>query len=350
MEESISVITGMTKIIEIENVSKTFTVGKQEITAVKNVDLEIHRGEIFSIIGYSGAGKSTLVRLLNGLEKATSGKITVNDQEITALSETQLATARRKIGMIFQHFNLMRSRTVFGNIEFPLKVAGWDKKRREDRVWELLEFVGLTQRAYNYPEQLSGGQKQRVGIARALAASPDVLLADEATSALDPETTAEVLKLLKRTNKELGITIVIITHEMDVVKSISDRVAVMEDGQIAELGTVFDVFVNPHAEITKKFLSTIPRGVPNAETTEVLKKKYPGPLISIQIDNHESLGTLLTQLNTIGAEPKIVYGNVDVLQDQEYGNVVLSLKEGSELENALTYIETNHTSEELHRS
>ena len=227
--------------VVLNNVTKEFKVGKKTVTAVNGVDLTINKGEIFAIIGYSGAGKSTLVRLINGLEAITSGSLTVDGFEIAGKRESQLRQVRTNIGMIFQQFNLMNSRTVAGNVEFPLIVAGWDKAKRAERIAELLDFVGLADKAKNYPDQLSGGQKQRVGIARALATSPSLLLADESTSALDPETTAEVLDLLKKVNAELGITVIVITHEMDVVSTIADRVAVMENGRVVESGNVYDV-------------------------------------------------------------------------------------------------------------
>ena len=221
--------TGAEPMVTIDNVSKIFGKGKKEVAAVKNVSLTVKKGEIFAIIGYSGAGKSTLVRLINGLESTTSGTLTVDGFEISGKRDLELQKVRTNIGMIFQQFNLMNSRTVAQNVEFPLKVAGWSKGERTKRVQEMLEFVGLADRAKYYPSQLSGGQKQRVGIARALATKPSLLLADEATSALDPETTHEVLELLKEVNRELGITVIVITHEMDVVSSIADRVAVMEE-------------------------------------------------------------------------------------------------------------------------
>jgi D-methionine transport system ATP-binding protein len=221
-------------LVELRGVTKRYRRADtgETVTAVEGVDLDVHRGEVLGVIGYSGAGKSTLVRLVNALELPTSGTVTVAGQELTAIPERDRRQARRRIGMVFQQFNLFRSRTVAGNVAYPLKVAGVGKDERDRRVAELLDFVGLLDRAYAYPEQLSGGQKQRVGIARALASNPELLLADEATSALDPETTAEVLALLRRVNQELGVTIIVITHEMDAVRRIADRVAVMEQGRV----------------------------------------------------------------------------------------------------------------------
>ena len=220
--------------VEFNHVSKLFTTGGREVLAVDDVTLTVEPGEILGVIGYSGAGKSTLVRLINGLDSATSGQLLLDGTNVVGMSEKNLRALRRNIGMIFQQFNLLTSRTAAGNIEYPLKLIGMDKAQRQARVTELLDFVGLADRGANYPEQLSGGQKQRVGIARALATNPSLLLADEATSALDPETTEEVLDLLRRVNQELGITIVVITHEMDVVRAIADKVAVMEDGRVVE--------------------------------------------------------------------------------------------------------------------
>lgn len=240
--------------IELKNVSKVFSDGTQEIVAVDDVSLHIDEGEIFGIIGYSGAGKSTLVRTLNGLEQPTSGSITVAGKELSRLSGKQLRQSRQKIGMIFQHFNILWSRTVVENIMFPLEIAGVPKKERLERVQELVRLVGLDGREGAYPSELSGGQKQRVGIARALANDPDVLLCDEATSALDPKTTDDVLELLLDINRRLDLTIVIITHEMEVIRKICDRVAVMQGGRVVETGKTTDIFQNPKEKITREFI------------------------------------------------------------------------------------------------
>lgn len=240
--------------IELKNVSKVFSDGTQEIVAVDDVSLHIDEGEIFGIIGYSGAGKSTLVRTLNGLEQPTSGSITVAGKELSHLSGKQLRQSRQKIGMIFQHFNILWSRTVVENIMFPLEIAGVPKKDRLERAQELVRLVGLDGREGAYPSELSGGQKQRVGIARALANDPDVLLCDEATSALDPKTTDDVLELLLDINRRLDLTIVIITHEMEVIRKICDRVAVMQGGRVVETGKTTDIFQNPKEKITREFI------------------------------------------------------------------------------------------------
>lgn len=245
--------------IQLKNVVKTFpAAGKnKEIIALKEVSLEIEKGDIFGIVGYSGAGKSTLLRLLNGLETPTSGTVLVDGKEISRLSERELRFVRQKIGMIFQHFHLLWSRTVAENVAFPLEIAGVPKKQIKEKVNRLLELVGLSERADAYPAQLSGGQKQRVGIARALANDPDVLLCDEATSALDPETTASILRLLKDIHQKLGLTLVLITHEMSVIRAICNKMAVMENGQIVESGPVAEVFRNPKHPLTQKFVQDL---------------------------------------------------------------------------------------------
>lgn len=242
--------------IELKDVVKVFpTAGKgKEFVALNGVSLKIEKGDIFGVVGYSGAGKSTLLRLLNGLETPTSGTVTVDGKEISRLKDKDLRLSRQKIGMIFQHFHLLWSRTVEKNVAFPLEIAGYPKKQIKEKVGHLLELVGLSDRAGAYPAQLSGGQKQRVGIARALANDPDVLLCDEATSALDPETTASILQLLKEIHQKIGITLVLITHEPSVVRLICNKMAVMENGRIVEVGSVDKVFQYPEHPLTQKFV------------------------------------------------------------------------------------------------
>ena len=241
-------------IVRIRSLNKTFTGRAGKVTALDGIDLDIRRGEIFGIIGLSGAGKSTLVRCINFLEKPTAGTVTVDGQELGSLSKKQLLEARRSMGMIFQQFNLLQQRTALQNICFPLEIAGTSKADAEKRAKELLEIVGLSDRAGNYPSQLSGGQQQRVAIARALATSPKILLCDEATSALDPTTTTSILNLLREINRRMGITIVIITHEMSVVESTCTHVAIIDDGQLAECGTVESVFSQPKSAAAKKLI------------------------------------------------------------------------------------------------
>lgn len=312
--------------VVLNNVTKEFKVGKKTVTAVNGVDLTINKGEIFAIIGYSGAGKSTLVRLINGLEAITQGSLTVDGFEIAGKRESQLRQVRTNIGMIFQQFNLMNSRTVAGNVEFPLIIAGWDKAKRAERVAELLDFVGLADKAKNYPDQLSGGQKQRVGIARALATSPSLLLADESTSALDPETTAEVLDLLKKVNAELGITVIVITHEMDVVSTIADRVAVMENGRVVETGNVYDVFSNPQTEVARRFVGTTVKSLPVGDEAADLKARHKGYLINIEItEGNNGIGKVLSYLGSRNVSFNIVQGGLETLQGKSYGNLTLEL-------------------------
>ncbi len=240
--------------IRLEHVSKRFETGKQTVEAVKDVTLHIEKGEIAGIIGFSGAGKSTLARCINLLERPTEGSVTVGGAELTALNEKQLREKRKKIGMIFQQFNLFASRTVYGNVAYPLRGRG--KREIDEKVRSLLDLVGLADKADAYPSQLSGGQKQRVAIARALASDPEVLLSDEATSALDPETTQSILRLLKEVNRALGVTILIITHEMQVIKEICSQVYVMEGGRIVEQGDVFQVFAVPRQAVTRRFVDS----------------------------------------------------------------------------------------------
>ena len=239
----------MTTMVELRGVTKEFVDGRTRVRAVDDVSLGIERGEIFGVIGYSGAGKSTLVRLVNALEVPTAGTVSVDGTVLTGLPERRLRAARAGVGFIFQQFNLLSSRTVAGNVAYPLTVAGWDRARKAARVAELLDFVGLSDKAGQRPSQLSGGQKQRVGIARALAGDPKVLLSDEATSALDPETTRSILQLLRDLNRQLGLTVLLITHEMDVVKSICDSAALMEKGRIVESGTVSELLATPGSQL-----------------------------------------------------------------------------------------------------
>lgn len=243
--------------ITIKELTKSYTTPNSKITALHNISLKIAQGDIFGIIGFSGAGKSTLIRCLNRLEEPDSGTIIIAGQDITAMDKKQLKLARRKIGMIFQQFNLLDAKTVFENVAFPLEVSGYPKNQIKNRVEEILELVGLADKAKSYPLQLSGGQKQRVGIARALSNEPDVLLSDEATSALDPQTTYSILELLKDINKKLGLTIVLITHELDVLRHICNNMAVIEHGEIVESGLVEKFFLNPESDTAKRFISIL---------------------------------------------------------------------------------------------
>ena len=317
-------------LISLQNVSKSYPParkGESAVAALTEINLEIEQGEIFGIIGYSGAGKSTLVRLINALEASTSGTITVDGRQVSGVPERKLKSLRLGIGMIFQQFNLFNSKTVRGNIAYPLRVAGRSKAEIAVRVEELLDFVGLTDKAGSYPEQLSGGQKQRVGIARALAASPKILLADEATSALDPETTHEVLSLLRRVNRELGITIVVITHEMDVIQNLATRVAVMDGGRIVEQGEVFEVFSNPRRPSSQKFVSTVVRGVPSPDELASLKSRHEGRIVTLSFrDGGSSQAEVFLELGRAGVGFELVYGGINDISGRAFGHLTLALK------------------------
>ena len=243
--------------IEFKNISKHYQLKGQTLRALDQINLQIPTGSIFGIIGYSGAGKSTLIRLINLLERPNAGQVIIHQKDFTAINARALRQERAHIGMIFQHFNLLQTKTVAANIEMPMKLLGWNKAEREKRLNELLEFIDLKHKKDAYPDELSGGQKQRVGIARALANHPKILLCDEATSALDPQTTKSVLELLKKINREQGITIVMVTHEMDVIESVCDYVAVMEQGKVIETGSTLEIFSQPQHPTTKSFIQTV---------------------------------------------------------------------------------------------
>ncbi|CAH0155858.1 methionine ABC transporter ATP-binding protein [Microbacterium foliorum] len=317
-------------IVTLTNVSKTYpsrTRDDAEVVAVDDVTLSIEKGDVFGIIGYSGAGKSTLVRLINALEPATGGTITVDDVDITSLRESELRKVRGGIGMIFQQFNLFASRSVKANIAYPLKLAGWSKADIEKRVAELLTFVGLADKAGAYPEQLSGGQKQRVGIARALATGPAILLADEATSALDPQTTHEVLDLLKRVNREQGVTIVVITHEMDVIQTIATKVAVMENGRVIEQGDVFDVFSAPQNPASQRFVGTVVKGIPSPSELGVLRERHRGRLVTFSFrDGDSSQAQVFLDLAAAGLDFELVYGGINDIRGRAFGHLTLAIR------------------------
>lgn len=264
--------------IEFKDISKQYELKGQTLRALNRINLQIPTGSIFGIIGYSGAGKSTLIRLINLLERPTSGQVIINGTDFTALDAKSLRQERTQIGMIFQHFNLMQTKTVAANIEMPMKLLGWSKAEREKRLEELLDFIDLKHKRHAFPDELSGGQKQRVGIARALANHPKILLCDEATSALDPQTTKSVLQLLKRINREQGITIVMVTHEMDVIETVCDYVAVMEKGDVIETGSTLQIFSQPQHPTTKNFIQT------------VLQQNLPvNILANLENQNHHSI-------------------------------------------------------------
>ena len=330
--------------IELTHISKDFASGGRTVHAVQDVSLLIGKGEIFGIIGFSGAGKSTLVRCINLLERPTSGSVTVDGKEMTALSAGELRQARKKIGMIFQHFNLMPSRTVFGNVAYPLRGSGLSREQIADKVHRLLELVGIGDKAEAYPKQLSGGQKQRVAIARALANDPNVLLCDEATSALDPQTTKAILRLLKNLNEKLGITVVIITHEMAVVKEICDRVAVMEHGRVVEQGEVFNVFADPRQEITRSFIHTTSnlRKIEELieEDSPVVQLK-PGELIVrlSYIQRNVSEPLISTVSRKFDIVLNIIFSDIAIVQNAPIGGTVAIISgEREQITQAIAYL------------
>ena len=338
--------------IKLVNVEKTYYRKAGNIAALKKTNLEIKEGTIFGIIGLSGAGKSTLIRCINMLEVPTSGQVFVDGQELTAMSEAQLRKARQNIGMIFQHFNLLASRTVFDNVAFPLEIQGIPRDKIKARVEELLELVQLSDRGDYYPSQLSGGQKQRVGIARALASNPKVLLSDEATSALDPQTTKSILQLLRDIKSRLNLTIVMITHQMEVVKEICDQVAVIENGTIIEEGSMYKVFTEPQQETTKEFVKTVNDiRIPSIINTESMQQTYfPDAKLLLNLtflggedDEEGSTGADQPLVSSIikkfGVDVNIISGKVDYLKDLPYGTLLVELiGEEAEIKNALQYI------------
>ncbi|MGN0512830.1 MAG: methionine ABC transporter ATP-binding protein [Lachnospiraceae bacterium] len=329
----------MSKIIRLEQLRKDYTVGKDTITALSDINIEIESGEIFGIIGASGAGKSTLVRCLNLLEKPTDGHVFFEDTDLATLKPKDLNKARQSISMIFQQFNLLMQRTVLKNVMFPMEIAKIPKKDREKRARELLELVGLSDKANVYPAQLSGGQKQRVAIARALANNPKVLLCDEATSALDPTTTREVLALLKEINQKLGITIVIITHEMMVVESICNRVAIIADSRIAEIGPVKEIFAKPSTEAGRKLV--YPDGERNIEFGR-------GRSIRIVFDGVSSFEPVIANMILDCREPvNIIYANTKNINGVATGEMVIQVSsDGDAFEKIFNYLKARNLSVE----
>ncbi|MEK6455654.1 methionine ABC transporter ATP-binding protein [Caldifermentibacillus hisashii] len=331
--------------IDIKNLTKTYFSKDREVKAVNNVSITIHDGEIFGIVGYSGAGKSSLLRCINLLERPTSGKITVDGVDLTKLDNKRLRQARLKIGMIFQHFNLVSQKTVAENIAFALKASKTPKNKIEKRVDELLDMVGLADKKDVYPGQLSGGQKQRVGIARALANNPKVLLCDEATSALDPTTTKSILNLLKKINKELNITIVIITHEMDVVKEICHRMAIMENGRIVEQGNVYDIFASPKEQLTKEFIqSVVSFDLPKA-TLRLLK----GTLVKLLFRGEVAgEGVVSETLKKFQINGNFLHGSIEYIQERPLGIFIMELTgDQEEINKAIHYIEHRNAEVEV---
>lgn len=337
--------------IQLKNVHKLYDSKSGQVHAVKDVTLSINKGEIFGIIGYSGAGKSTMIRLLNGLEQPTEGTVVVGGHDISKAKGAELRNARQKISMIFQHFNLLWSRTVEDNIAFPLEIAGVAKEQRAKRVQELVELVGLSGREKAYPSQLSGGQKQRVGIARALANEPEVLLCDEATSALDPETTDSILELLLDINKRLGLTIVLITHEMHVIQKICNRVAVMEAGQVVEQGEVLNVFKNPQADITKNFVSQV-SGVKRetqASLDQILVNYKTGKIVKLSFVGQTTEQPVISQIiKQHQVDVNIIQGSITHTTSGPFGTLYVHIDgDETKVEKALQLLEQHEIQTEV---
>jgi D-methionine transport system ATP-binding protein len=329
---------GVDEIIQIKGMTKTFGAGEAAITALRNIDLTIYKGEIFGIIGLSGAGKSTLVRCINLLEKPTEGTVTVAGQELTTLSERDLRAARQSIGMIFQSFNLLMQKTVLENVCFPLKLQKMPKEEMMARGMELLRVVGLENRAGAYPAQLSGGQKQRVAIARAVANNPQVLLCDEATSALDPNTTRSILELIKEINKAMGVTVVVITHEMKVIEQICHRVAVIDKSQIVELGEVSEVFTSPKSEIARELI--LPRYEDGA-TGGAIAQLMGSRVIRVVFNGGTAYEPLIASLAIdCGIKVNILGADTRNLEGKAYGSMLLGLPHDPvQAARAIAYIE-----------
>ncbi|WP_417275905.1 methionine ABC transporter ATP-binding protein [Castellaniella sp.] len=315
--------------IDLENIRKTFDSAGRVVHALADVNLNIREGEVFGIIGRSGAGKSTLIRLLNLLERPTEGAVRVDGHDITQFSDVQLREYRHSVGMVFQHFNLLRSRTVLQNVCFPLRLAGLSRAAREARAREVLNLVGLSDHEHKYPGQLSGGQQQRVGIARALASRPRLLLCDEATSALDPETTQSILRLLGDINQRLGLTIVLITHSMDVIRAVCDRVAVIEAGRIVESGQVLEVFLHPQHDATRALLSE--SGLDGGEGWRAMAQGMSGRLLRLSFRGDATGTPLLSQLSRdLRLDLSILQGSVGRIKETPYGQLVVAAQGAAE--------------------
>ena len=332
--------------IKIENLSKAFANGKESLFAVKNVNLTINKGEIFGIIGLSGAGKSTLIRCVNRLEEPTEGKIIIDGVELTALNKNDLRKERKEIGMIFQHFNLLSQKTVYENIAFPLELEGMPKSEIESRVNELLKYVDLSDKKYNYPSQLSGGQKQRVAIARSLANNPKVLLSDEGTSALDPNTTKSILELLNRIRKELNITIIMITHQMEVVKEVCDRVAIMEDGEVIEENTIENLFREPKTKTAQSFINSMQT---NVEEEIINPSDFGGRIIRLSFLEDSAKKPIVSKvIRNFNIDVNILSGNINKLQLSSVGHLILELiGDDIEIDKALLFLENENVHVEV---
>ncbi|MCT4705103.1 methionine ABC transporter ATP-binding protein MetN [Enterobacteriaceae bacterium H16N7] len=338
--------------IKLSNITKVFQQGNRSIQALNNVSLHVPAGQIYGVIGASGAGKSTLIRCVNLLERPTEGSVLVDGQELTALSEGQLTKARRQIGMIFQHFNLLSSRTVFGNVALPLELDNLPREEIKRRVSELLDLVGLSEKHDVYPANLSGGQKQRVAIARALASNPKVLLCDEATSALDPATTRSILELLKDINRRLGLTILLITHEMDVVKRICDCVAVISDGELIEQDTVSEVFSHPKTPLAQQFIqSTLHLDIPEDYAKRLSSEKRDDvvPLLRMEFTGQSVDAPLLSETaRTFNVNSNIISAQMDYAGGVKFGIMLCEMHGAqNDTEAAIAWLKEQHVKVEV---
>ncbi|MCH4218524.1 MAG: ATP-binding cassette domain-containing protein [Megasphaera sp.] len=340
--------------IKFSDISKTFQVKNETVQALQHVSLTIQDGDIFGVIGFSGAGKSTLLRMVNALEVPTEGQVEIDGKNIDALSHNELRKVRKKIGMVFQQFNLLDSRTVYDNVAIPLRLNHTEQTAMHTTVTKLLEFVNLADKAAAYPPQLSGGQKQRVGIARALATNPSILLCDEATSALDPETTEQILQLLERINKELNITILIVTHEIQVIQRLCNRVAVMEHGRVVETGSVLEVFSNPQQPMTRRFVQTvIPDTIPNSVSNELKNETRNYKLVKMRFLGKNATENVLYHINTnYEVETGVLFATVCELQHTVLGIFIIQITGNEEnIRQVLQYIDSlNLQWQEVHLS
>lgn len=332
--------------IDIQNLSKNFISGKDTLTAVKNVNLHVEKGEIFGIIGLSGAGKSTLIRCVNRLEEPSEGQIFIDNVDITKLDKESLRLMRKNIGMIFQHFNLLYQKNVYDNIAFPLQLEGWKKSEIDKRVNELLEYVELTDKKTSFPSQLSGGQKQRVAIARAIANNPKLLLSDEGTSALDPRTTKSILSLLNKIRNELGITIVMITHQMEVVKEVCDKVAIMDGGEVIEVNTVENLFKKPKTKTAATFINTVPTDI---EEEIINPNNFKGKIIRLSYLGENSNRPIVSKLiRNFKVDVNILSGNINKLHETKVGHLILELiGDNEEINKALAFLEDENVHVEV---
>lgn len=331
--------------IEFIDVDKTYHGSDAPIHALNDINFKVDTGEIYGVVGYSGAGKSTLIRCVNQLESVSAGQVIVDGKDLTALEPAELRVTKKRIGMIFQHFNLLNSKTIYTNVAMPLLLNKTPKNEIKKRVSELLEFVGLSDKASQYPDQLSGGQKQRVGIARALATNPSILLCDEATSALDPQTTESILELLRKINKEYNITILLITHEMAVIRDVCHKVAVMEKGKIIERGSVFDVFSSPKTETGRRFVNTVMQTELPTYVRELIQEQDNTQFIyRINFISKLAVKPYLSQISKLyDLDVNVLFGNITELQGVPFGNLIVQFDGADdELKKALLYLQENN--------